>query len=405
MLILKCIRHFNRHKMATQPTANTLVIQSAGGSHGFGSPNTEYRKDTSQTTTTSTPSVFYELYTNNSLDVQFGLEFKFESNVTKVYCLSSNNSGNPHLLQIGSGTKATVVTIANNDLLTGYHSLNGSTPIPLFYLQITNAHLWTAPAPTVTPATYGAPTAPSGRTSLSFLFRIYDLNVEKNGDRGYRVRFQHEDAGSNIYNVHVCYTNTSNVYTTDIYSVNPPNVNNNTVYLDKVLTSLPKAGTIEVKFQRQATLAGNPNQTFAANAVMKSYTYVPNDLSITFSPNVGTPGTSVTIDVTGSDDAYISTATAVLVAPDSSLQYFNKNSLGQFANTTTFNVIEGTYTLHHPHNVHMRASATYDATYVAPSTASNGGGKRRYPIISTNLFDRQRSIFSIGLTHKDETLF
>ncbi|MDB4331412.1 hypothetical protein N9987_00735 [bacterium] len=42
----------------------------------------------------------------------------------------------------------------------------------------------------------------------------------------------------------------------------------------------------------------------------------------------------------------------------------------------------------------------------APTNTSNGGGKRRrYPIISTNLFDRQRSIYSIGLTHKDETLF
>ena len=44
--------------------------------------------------------------------------------------------------------------------------------------------------------------------------------------------------------------------------------------------------------------------------------------------------------------------------------------------------------------------------YVAPvSTPSDGGRKRRYPIISTNLFDRQRSIYSIGITHKDETLF
>ena len=45
--------------------------------------------------------------------------------------------------------------------------------------------------------------------------------------------------------------------------------------------------------------------------------------------------------------------------------------------------------------------------YVAPvTTTSNEGGKRRrYPIISTNLFDRQRSIYSIGNTHKDETLF
>ena len=45
--------------------------------------------------------------------------------------------------------------------------------------------------------------------------------------------------------------------------------------------------------------------------------------------------------------------------------------------------------------------------YVAPvTTASNEGGKRRrYPIISTNLFDRQRSIYSIGMTHKEDTLF
>lgn len=44
--------------------------------------------------------------------------------------------------------------------------------------------------------------------------------------------------------------------------------------------------------------------------------------------------------------------------------------------------------------------------YVAPvTTTSDGGRKRRYPIISTNLFDRQKSIFSIGLTHKDKTLF
>ena len=45
--------------------------------------------------------------------------------------------------------------------------------------------------------------------------------------------------------------------------------------------------------------------------------------------------------------------------------------------------------------------------YVPPvTTTSNEGGKRRrYPIISTNLFDRQRSIYSIGNTHKDETLF
>ena len=41
--------------------------------------------------------------------------------------------------------------------------------------------------------------------------------------------------------------------------------------------------------------------------------------------------------------------------------------------------------------------------YVAPvSTPSNGGGKPdRYPLIMTNLFNRNRSLYSIGMTHKD----
>ena len=43
------------------------------------------------------------------------------------------------------------------------------------------------------------------------------------------------------------------------------------------------------------------------------------------------------------------------------------------------------------------------ASVVAPgTTTSNGGGKPdRYPLIMTNLFNRNRSIYSIGMTHKD----
>jgi len=41
--------------------------------------------------------------------------------------------------------------------------------------------------------------------------------------------------------------------------------------------------------------------------------------------------------------------------------------------------------------------------YVPPvTTTSNGGGKPdRYPLIMTNLFNRNRSLYSIGMTHKD----
>ena len=39
--------------------------------------------------------------------------------------------------------------------------------------------------------------------------------------------------------------------------------------------------------------------------------------------------------------------------------------------------------------------------YVAPVTSNGGGKPDRYPLIMTNLFNRNRSLYSIGMTHKD----
>ena len=39
--------------------------------------------------------------------------------------------------------------------------------------------------------------------------------------------------------------------------------------------------------------------------------------------------------------------------------------------------------------------------YTAPSATPTGGGPRRYPLVMTNLYDRQRSDYAIGKTHKD----
>ena len=44
----------------------------------------------------------------------------------------------------------------------------------------------------------------------------------------------------------------------------------------------------------------------------------------------------------------------------------------------------------------------YDTAPAVSTTTSNGGGPPlRYPLIMTNLFNRNRSIYSIGMTHKD----
>ena len=349
-------------------------------------------------------SVKYDLSSSSNTSIEFvpvsnGYEFYVNSNAT---------SGDPILFKTGASGSAVQRTdgyVINQNTIVWLYRNNPSND----YMGNFTVGNWTySSGPTVTPATYDVPNDTGGRTSLQNLFRIYDLKLIKFGNKGYQVSFQHEDAPS-TFNVYVCYTNTNNDTVEDQYSVNISTANSNkTVYLKKVQTYLPKAGTIDIKFQTQATLAGNPNQTFLANTTMKSFTYVPNDLTVTFSPNVGTPGTTVTLSITGSDNTYVSTQEAYLIPPNwfeanVGTTTITKNNLGQFDYTNTFNVIEGTYNVTHPQGAQYNiANATYDANYVAPSTTSNGGGKPdRYPLIMTNLFNRNRSIYSIGMTHKD----
>ena len=100
---------------------------------------------------------------------------------------------------------------------------------------------------------------------------------------------------------------------------------------------------------------------------------------------------------TGSDDNYASSNTATFTDPSGTVTTFTKNTDGQFHDSVT-NVtsIEGDYTVEHPTGVN-RGTSTYDNIVV-----KNGGGKPdRYPLIMTNLFNRNRSIYSIGMTHKD----
>jgi hypothetical protein len=65
--------------------------------------------------------------------------------------------------------------------------------------------------------------------------------------------------------------------------------------------------------------------------------------------------------------------------------------------TNAFTSQEGTYKIYDSDN-NVVANATYTD---APQRGGGNGYPDRYPLIMTNLFARQRSIYSIGMTHKD----
>ena len=81
------------------------------------------------------------------------------------------------------------------------------------------------------------------------------------------------------------------------------------------------------------------------------------------------------------------------VSPSSTRQW---NGFSNLSNTTV-NLIE--FFVDTDTNVGSSSTPTQNEVEVAKS---NGGGKPdRYPLIMTNLFNRNRSLYSIGMTHKD----
>lgn len=91
-----------------------------------------------------------------------------------------------------------------------------------------------------------------------------------------------------------------------------------------------------------------------------------------------------------------SNITVSCVSPNDTEQW---NGFSNLSFTTTnlfrFNVEKET-------NVYSNDLPPQNEVEVATTTSNGGGKPDRYPLIMTNLFNRNRSIYSIGMTHKDK---
>ena len=88
------------------------------------------------------------------------------------------------------------------------------------------------------------------------------------------------------------------------------------------------------------------------------------------------------------------------VSPSATRQW---NGFSNLSNTTV-DLIE--FFVDADTNIGSSSTPTQDEVEIAVATTSNGGGKPdRYPLIMTNLFNRNKSLYSIGMTHKDRDLF
>tara|TARA_B100000482_G_scaffold154266_1_gene116108 strand:+ start:523 stop:1707 length:1185 start_codon:yes stop_codon:yes gene_type:complete len=325
---------------------------------------------------------------------------------TKIW--SDVGSSNPVQVCNGSTFANTTSSSANQQTVSFWQ---GSTS-KLFELD--NPYYTTGPTVTQTRITH------TGIIPNASGFTVRNPNpgpfYSKTGAHRFQIKYYDQNEPS--YNLTVTWTTASGTVS-DSQTVTPASGDVQFTYnfSANAASDQPITGPITVSFN--ATLTHN-NISYNAGDTVKTFQYYETGpYTASFSPNFGLPGQTITVSMID-DNPYPDYDTYMnYVSPNNSITNVLNGANNYRAIISPFHEGEGVYTgdtagsynIYGPFdsaaNVNtssskLLANANYDANYIAPSTTSNGGGKPdRYPIIMTNLFNRNRSIYSIGMTHKD----
>jgi len=312
----------------------------------------------------------------------------------------------PHQLT-SSNTWANTTTTQTNDKLyvwNGNTSLLGALDIPSW------GHAPTGP--TVTSHTEGIVITNDTITSSDFTWLkngsaysptnmtlIASNTIGANNDTGYIYDFNKDataDYTTTIDSKDVTIFYFDAGWTLNVTSASSTRSNNSTRILN-VLATIPSNTTIG----SGSDLNGNPNPlttvysynsrvityTRSPDSVYNGYVYINFALDrLTINGNLEIVGTFYESRSNG----HTSYSQHYVIGAQETMTY--SSSLGD--DTIVYKVSDWVY-----------SDEIEGDNYTPPvSTTSNGGGKG-YPLIMTNLFNRNKSLYSIGMTHKDKDLF
>lgn len=239
---------------------------------------------------------------------------------------------------------------------------------------------------------------------------------EKTGPRKFKIKFLDLNEPTN-YLIQVKWTTLTGVIS-DIQTISSSPGDIELEYEGTAPSNIPVYGPITVQIDNYTVT--NNNIQYSPGTVFNSFQYhETGPHTASFSPNFGLPGQTITVSMVDTNPYPDYNTWINYVSPNNSIaNVLNANNnhdliispfhegSGVYTGDT-----DGSYYLYGPFtsaasvntsSSKLLASATYDTNYVAPPTTSNGGGKPdRYPLIMTNLFNRNRSLYSIGMTHKD----
>ena len=222
---------------------------------------------------------------------------------------------------------------------------------------------------------------------------------QKTGQHRFQIKFFDQTDGISGYNVTIAWqTSSGTVSDTQSISTASGDLQLTYDFSANSTSDQPVTGAITVSFD--VGMYYNGTYYVAGNTVLTFQYYSVGPYTASFSPASGIPGQSITVNI--EDDNPYPDASSTLQfeqTPGGSLisaTLSNANNYSLSINGA-FTSQVGTYKIYDSDN-NVVATATYAE---APTRRGGNGYPDRYPLIMTNLFARQRSIYSIGMTHKD----
>lgn len=382
-------------------TFPSAIVNTSGS---YASSSTDFSLSTESTSTKK----FYELdgdttkskgivfVENNSSNTELHVNYQFGS---------FPDTGVPNYFKITrSGTTTTPHTAAEiqiNDVIELWDNSNLNTHFGGF--TVTGSMIFGS-GPTVTQTR----TAHSGIIPSAVDFTIRNPSpgdfYTKTGAGKFKIKFldQNEPA---TYVLRVTWT-TLNGTIEDTQIITQGSGDIELEYTGTSPSNTPVYGPITLQIDQAIY---NNGQQYIANTIFKTFTYhETGPFTASFSPDFGLPGQSVNVIVADTNPFPDETSHFWYRGFDGTVHAndhnFHIDASGTTTGTTTFTSTHGNYNLYKGTRYDtssLLATANYDTNYVATTTSNGGGKPDRYPLIMTNLFNRNRSLYSIGMTHKD----
>lgn len=273
----------------------------------------------------------------------------------------------------------------------------------------TNNHLfsfkmagWSSSGPTVTTAR----TTHSGTIPNANDFTIRPPNpgpwYEKTGIGKFKIKFFDQNEPFGGYNITISWTSLDNSAASHTETISAA-AGDYSIEIDTLTDGVKHNSNITISFNTATVYNG---VTYTANSVLRTFTYLSNGpFSGSFTPDVGPPnGSIVTVSIEDNNPYPGGLRVLSYKEPDGTKANVTLNSANSWSATATFfNDTPGTAYIYdtdtnNQTSQNIIASARYNF-----GSGNNGYPRDGYPIVMTNSFNRKRSIYSIGMTHKTAT--